>query len=94
MNELLPCPFCGGGPQIYAGFTTDLVCCSRCSLADLTREDWNTRVDHIVDANKKGYTEKQVKAIALTFFDAFPKHDSLHMESIFDAWFEKYGSKL
>lgn len=47
--------------------------------------------DHIVDANKKVYTEEQVKAIALAFFDAFPKHESLHMPSIYDAWFEKYG---
>lgn len=40
------------------------------------------------------YTSEQVKKIALSFFDAFPKHDSLHMESIFEAWFEKYGHKL
>jgi hypothetical protein len=52
------------------------------------------QLDHIVDANKKVYTPEQVKAITLAFFDAFPKHDSLHMPSIFDAWFEKYGSRL
>ena len=50
--------------------------------------------DHIADTSKKVYTPEQVKRIALSFFDAFPKHDSLHMESIFEAWFDKYGSKL
>ena len=62
-----------------------------CKVDDLITTN---RQDHIVNTNKKVYSEKQVKAIALTFFEAFPKHDSLHMESIFYAWFEKYGSKL
>ena len=44
-QELKPCPFCGGEADVYMGYTTDLVCCTRCPVHDLNREDWNTRAD-------------------------------------------------
>lgn len=57
----------------------------------MSKGDEDEGLYHIADTSKKVYTPEQVKKIALSFFDAFPKHDSLHMESCFDAWFEKYG---
>lgn len=40
------------------------------------------------------YTEDQVKNITLAFYEYLPQHDSIHTESCFDAWFERYGCKL
>lgn len=40
------------------------------------------------------YTEDQVKNITLAFYEYLPQHDSIHTESCFDAWFERYGCKI
>lgn len=45
------------------------------------------------DGNYK-YTAEQVKVIALSFYNSFPPNPSVHTESVYDAWFERYGDKV
>jgi len=57
-QELLPCPFCGQPPLTSRHPSTDtFVRCSSpfcfMSATGTIAEIWNTRADHIVDANKK-----------------------------------------
>lgn len=54
MNELKPCPFCGGEKLVRMLHLNDRVsiCCHSCT-AKAWEEDWQKRSDHISQVEKK-----------------------------------------
>lgn len=42
----------------------------------------------------KTYTLEQIKRVVVEFHSYCPQNSSIHTESVFDAWFEKYGDKV
>jgi hypothetical protein len=53
-QKLLPCPFCGSDAETTNAGKTASCANHNCGLYDATFEigAWNTRANHIVDANK------------------------------------------